>query len=406
MNSNNIIKHIFYFPLFFILFYIESISIGGIKFAILWKAPLLLAMLLRLLLTHKIQKLNKSIFLGYLYNLKQIITLSSFSSIVITLSSISKSVVFPLFMQYAQQFYTEKKAVSLIRTLAIYILLSTLPFLLGLIEPLKSGYDLSRYGLDAFGFIGIFQKPHSAAITLAFAIVIVLFFLKFEQKKVFKLFLFLLILIGLYALLKTYVRTGFLLVFIGFYISYMSKKPFLYYVKLFPVLLILIFGLYTYYQNSEVMQMRFEEKTVYRTSNDVTFENFGSGRLLIGYFAITNWLNGGETSILIGLGPELAKEKMKDTLGMRLFAHNGYIEILQTQGLIGIVFFILFMMFLYKYIKKYKKSKYYNLAYTLFILYLFEMLAQGGDIFLIYIFLGLAVAAISRSTYAIGDKKL
>ena len=101
-------------------------------------------------------------------------------------------------------------------------------------------------------------------------------------------------------------------------------------------------------------------------------------------------------SQIVGLGEPLAREKMYQAIGASLFAHNGYVEVLQTQGFMGFIVYLIFLFMMYKFIKKNDSSELYPLSLAMFMMYVFEMLTQGGDYFLVYIFLGLTLSIVSN----------
>lgn len=399
MEQYRFLKHSIYFFLFFIVFYIETIEVGGIKFAIIWKGFFIVLIIFKLILFKKSLSSNKFIIYGYLFNFKKLLTLSTFTSFFPSLLQLSRSLIFPLLLSYFRAFYSRKKLLNIIKSFPVYIIISTIPFLLGIIEPLKQGYDLSRYGLDSFGFIGIFQNPHSASMTLAFSLLIIFHLIRntaLNYKKGLYVFLFIL---GSYALIQTYVRTGLAMFLIGLSVFYLYKIKISKLLRFIPVITFIAVGFYFYYQNNEAIQMRFQEKNIWHQDNTVELDNIGSGRFKIATYAITNWWNEGALSIFIGLGEELAREKMAINKGSAVFAHNGFVEILQTDGIFGILLYLNFIFLMYKVITKKinKKSQYYKLVLALFFMYLTGMFFQGGDNIFIYILLASSLTLLDEN---------
>ena len=399
MNQVSFLKHLIYFFLFFVILYFETLEFGGIKFAIIWKSVFIIFILSKFILHKKSLFSKKYFFYGYLFNLKKIVTLSALTSFLPSLLQFSRSIVFPILLSYFNSFSSNKKTLFLIKTLPVYIIISTIPFLLGIIEPLKMGYDLSRYGLDSYGFLGIFQNAHSASMTLAFSLLLILYFLKHAISNKQKIFYLTLILIGSYALIQTYVRTGLAMLTVGVLVIYLYKVKTSKIVKIIPYAAILTVVLFSYYQSNESLQMRFQDKNIYKQDVNVGVDNIGSGRLKIASYAINNWWNEGVISIFIGLGEELAREKMTKIKGSAVFAHNGFVEILQTDGIFGILLYLNFIFLMFKAITKKinKKSYYYNLVLALFLMYLTGTLFQGGDNFFIYILLASSLTLLDKN---------
>jgi hypothetical protein len=135
MNQISFLKHLIYFILFFTIIYFETLEFGDIKFAIIWKGIFIIFMLSKFILHKKSLFSKKYFFYGYIFNLKKIVTLSSFTSFLPSLLQLSRSVVFPILLSYLNSFYSNKKILIIIKTLPVYIIISTIPFLLGIIEP-------------------------------------------------------------------------------------------------------------------------------------------------------------------------------------------------------------------------------------------------------------------------------
>jgi len=390
-------KKYFFGIIFFLLFYIETITIFGIKIAILWKIPILIYLILFVLYSTKKIKSNILTW-GYLFNFHLLFSISGITNLVLTFSSISRSVVFPLFFHYFNMKGHSSKLKLYLKNISTFIIISTIPFLINLIEPLSPGYDLSRYGLEAYGFTGIFQKAHPASMTLSLSVIIMVFFIKNEVNKKRKLYYSFLVLIGLYAIVQTYVRTGMLMTVVGISIIYYKKLSIKGFIKSSFLLLVCGFLFLLAYNRSEVIQMRINEKNIYTKDNntELSIETIGSGRFVIAAYAIDNWWSEGTYSILFGLGEPLAREKMNITKGSPSFAHNGVVEVLQTQGLTGLIILLLFFRSIYRLIMTNKESKYFKLNLALFFAFLTGYFFQGNDLFLVYLILGISLTLLKK----------
>ena len=67
---------------------------------------------------------------------------------------------------------------------------------LGILKSIEDGYILQEFGSESFGLIGPYQTAHSASLTLASALVVIVFF--WFEGSVKKRFLLPILLIGLY----------------------------------------------------------------------------------------------------------------------------------------------------------------------------------------------------------------
>lgn len=388
--------HLIAFTGFFILFYIEIIPIGGVKIAILWKL-VLIGIIILYLLSLKSIGLHKFIFWGYLYSFKNFINLSSFIYFTSNLAEVIKSAFIPLlahFFIYLQ----EKKNLNLYKillTISIYVIISTIPFLLGIIEPLGEGYDLSIFGLNAYGFVGIFQVPHAAAVTIAFAVIVLIYeFEKITVRK-FKIIYLCLILLGLWVEIHTYARTGFAVLFIaGSYLLFVNKNIKYYFKISIPVILLGLVA-YTYYQSSEVLKMRLEGTNKYIEQSD-TKADLGSGRFKFQYYALKNWSSSDFIVISMGLGIGIAKDMMQKDVGRRIYSHNGFVDVLQFNGLIGIFLYGMFLFYMIVFILSNKSSPYYRLNIALLLAYTTSMFFQGEHFFLADVIFALGLALLVK----------
>lgn len=141
--------------------------------------------------------------------------------------------------------------------------------------------------------------------------------------------------------------------------------------------------------------MRFSDETIYSQNQDTDkMRSLGSGRLYFASTALSNWYNGGFQTVMLGYGQGNALDYMEQSIGLHIFAHNGFVDIIQMNGLIGIFLYILFIIYLFKMIHKNKNSKYYQLSIILYISYIFFMILQGGHFFLPEVILSAVLAVL------------
>lgn len=393
---NSLKSHIFFFTIFFSIFYIETISIGGLKIAILWKI-VLIGIIILYIFSSKNSTQKKFIFWGYLYSLKNFINLSSFSYFISALTEVIKSAIIPLLAHFFILLQKNKNLdlYKILLSISIYIIISTIPFLLGIIQPLSKGYDLSLFGLEAYGFVGIFQIAHSAAVTIAFAIIVLIYEFEKSISKKLKIIYLILILLGLWVEIQTYARTGFAITFVaGTYLIFINKSI-KYYIKISIPIIILCVTAYSYYLSSKVLQMRIEGTNKYQIKSK-TEADLGSGRFKFQAHAIENWSSSDFDVIFIGLGIEIAKDMMEEDVGLRIYAHNGFIDILQFNGIIGIFIYGIFLLYMIIFIISNKSSPFYRLNIALLLAYLVSMFFQGEHFFLADVILALGLALLSK----------
>jgi len=383
---------LFYF-IGFIILYLEPVSIGGVTFGILWKLVLMFFITLPILHdSFRKKQIELFVFFSILFAIKTLVSYSSFEYIVTTLTIFIKGLMLPILYLFFINKMKKETLTFIAKHFSILIILSFIPYVLGLIEPLAEGYDLSAYGLDGqYGLIGPFINPHSASISVAFSMIIITFQIKKTNKHLENLFYLLILAFGFYALLLTYVRTGLTIyVLILFYLYLQNinlKKVLLIIMSMF----ILTAGTIYLFETSEVVRMRLEDKNKYVDKGEV-----GSGRVTFWKTAVNNWLNDDFSVIFIGLGEEYGKDKMEKVVGLRIFAHNEFFQTLQQEGLIGLIIFLLSLFYLNRFIKNYQKSNYYLVTRVIFLGLITEMMFQGGFYFNIVLLLSIYLALIKK----------
>lgn len=389
-------SHLLYFSIFFTIFYIEILSIAGIKIAVIWKLALLIFIIMYIFQDKGKSNIKKFVFFGYLYSLKNFFTLSSFANLIESLTEAIKSSYIVLLFHFFI-ILNRNRNINLYKILlsfSIYIILSSIPFLLNIISPLGKGYDLSIFGIEEQGFVGIFQVPSSAAVTIAFALLVLIYHLSnkpLSSKN--KLLLVMLILLGLWIEIQTFARTGFAIVIVAGGYLFLYKKSFKFYLKLIIPFLIFLGILFSYYNSSKAFQMRINGTNIYLEKSQTETDG-GSGRLKFSKHAIENWLDKDIEGLWIGLGTELAKDMMKEDVGLRIYAHNGFVDTLQFNGLIGVLLYLMFLFFVIKFIYQNKHHTYYKLNIAILYGYLISMLFQGEHYFMADVIFALSLSLL------------
>ena len=102
----------------------------------------------------------------------------------------------------------------------------------------------------------------------------------------------------------------------------------------------------------------------------------GSGRGRIWLASALVYLDSSSTEKIIGMGELQQKKRIGDLIGINIVSHNGFLDLLLVNGIIGLILFLIFLYRVYKYILAIK-SNYNTLAMSLFILYLTMCFFQG-----------------------------
>jgi hypothetical protein len=379
------LKLISFYFIAFVILYLEPIQISGITFGVLWKIVLIFVFSLPVIYgALKSKQMELFAFLYIIFAFKTLFSYSSMDYFMNTMTFTLKVLMFPIL--YLSLLKISKESLFFIaKHFAILIVLSFIPYILGILEPLGEGYDLAPYGLDGqFGLVGPFLNPHSASISLAFAMIVISLLVNSKNRLSTNLFYLFLIALAFYELIGTYVRTGLAVYFVA--LGYMFLQNLNFKKILFIIVSMSILGGVGVYivSTSKVAQMRLEDRNKYVKNDEV-----GSGRLTYWKSAVKNWSNDENIVLFIGLGEMYAEEKMEKAVGLKIFAHNEFFQMLQQEGLIGFFLFLSSLITLYRYIKRYQDSSYYQYSMAIFIGMIAMMMFQGGFYFNMIFFLSI-----------------
>ena len=369
--SHTTLRHIFLGLFLLILFHFETSNIGGVKISHLWKGITLLYILLNLI---KNKQINLFLYRSYiLIAIIQLVHIDLSNGFSTPVFKFIITLFFPLTGIFLLKYNVNQLKYSLLY-FSFFFIVSFIPYKLGILKSIEDGYILQEFGSESFGLIGPYQTAHSASLTLASALVVIVFF--WFEGSVKKRFLFPILLIGLYFLLITYVRTGFVMFIVGI-------LPILY--RFFKknaksrIRIILLGSFVTFFMAIQILS---NDALVNRivgnriNNSEDTFETMGSGRGRIWLVSVLIYLDSSNTEKIIGMGELEQKKRIGDLIGMNIVSHNGFLDLLLVNGIIGLILFLIFLYRVYKYILAIN-SDYNTLAMSLFLLYLTMCFFQG-----------------------------
>lgn len=374
-----LIKYIFFFILFVVLHYIEGFpDVDGFSVAQLWKIPLLLFLILYFILhirkTEKFEKWTMLLILESFFCIEIIINPTS------TFTNAIKLIPLVLFFHFfvnrgISQVTLKKVALFMSR----YICLTSLITLLGIIEPIQEYRDAARFGIEGLSYYSsLFGAPHAASSYFAIAIIVLFYFIikREYSSKLWMAFDIVMIIIAFLSIYQSFVRTGWFMLCIGLLflmgITNILKKP--KYLLLFFISVGLLYQLYNY---NEKVKARMSGVNVYRGIEGQNIETEGSGRTLFWKNGLELWSSGSPYEILFGQGYTSVINNNYKKLGMEVFSHNQFIDILAQHGIIGLIILILVFLYQYKYIRKREQSPYYRLCLSIFMMTIFFSFFQG-----------------------------
>lgn len=369
-------RYILLFIPFFMLLYSENINIGGgMKISQLWKMPLL-AYLIYYVFQYRRKSSPDWTKMYYWLSLKHLINGEMCKSLV---SNIQDGLTF-LFLPLSYNYFQNKlKTISLqkcILCVCQYFILTNIPFLFFGMESNQEGID---YG-DFKCFTGIFQNQHAMSVIMAICIMVILYNYKsgtFKDWKV-KLYNIFLLGLGVYAMYLGFARTGWVMCVIGICILFFPKDL---QAKQWMRIVSLCIVLGSVFAYMMVSNKAFHDRILDINSATGKKKEMGSGRGTLIANAIELYTSGNYFELAFGYSMVGLKEYERQKIGKPLFAHNGFVTLLATDGAIGLLMEILAMLLLLRFIHRRRNCPTYRLAVSSWVMNLSFQLTQGGHIF-------------------------
>lgn len=371
------------------LFHFESLSLGIVKISHLWKGVLLIYMVVGIIG----QKNNLFIYGSYIFlAILQVVNVELFDNPFNAIVNLTTTLLIPVMGIYVLRFHPSQLRSALIFFSSFFIL-SFIPYKLGILDSYKEGYDLESFG-GTFGLVGPFQNPHTASLTLAGSLLIVLYF--WFQGFFNRTYLIILFILGSYFLLNTYVRTGMVMVVVGIlpllfhFIRKRDMSPF----RIIFFVLFFVIMASNWIISNEVLINRITGENKYR--QDYSFESMGSGRGGIYLVSIEIFDEATVLEKIFGLGNTKQVELISNKMGVRIGSHNGFLDILLTTGIIGLLAFLYFLFCIYR-ICTMCKNEYTILTVSLFVAIIVMTLVQGINRIPVNLLFALSIAITYHS---------
>lgn len=371
MNHINIAKYLLLgFALLFLIHF-EGLYLAGIKISHLWRGALLLFLLLAVFRKNFTFFIYKPLIILAFVQLLNYDFVDNPYTAVFNFSSL---LLIPVIGMYMLRFRPEQLERGLI-FFASFFILSFIPYYFGWLESLGKLPDLTVFG-GGLGIVGLFQNPHSASIALAFSLLSVAFFFFEGRHRIYFLSLFF---IGVFFLVNTFVRTGLLAFILGFipllyFYGTLSMRAL---IRTFALGMILAFVGFYWVVNSEVVMKRMmDQRTTQQLYHGPTLDTIGSGRLTIYKASYEIYKESNIYEILLGKGSTESVSRMYKKRPIAVVSHNAYLDLLNMNGILGLILFIVYLYNLYKKssIKSYRD--YRILFIALFIAYISVTITQ------------------------------
>lgn len=384
------IIYIYQFLLFFGIFYAENFSIGSVSISHLWKIPLLAYMIYVVLNNFRKRCCLKTKYLAFSYKLCFIkllnrdIIVAPFEGIVI----ISRYLNFPILFQFISlKIHSHKECVKFLVRLCQFGILSYIPFLLGILDEPRDAYgmlELEDYLNAAKSHVGLFQNPHGASVFLSISFIVLLYYIKtFYLTKLERWYNYLLLGLCLYCLYTSYVRTGYLMFVVGMLVFCWPRRNT---VSDTLKLISLLLGSIVFVSILLSTNDYFRARVLELDRNGEKRENVGSGRLIFARNGLDLYFNRSNLyEFIFGHGQEEVRDnnaKLLHNRAARIYSHNGFVDALVQNGIVGLYFFLGFYMWIFKQLKKTKNTPSYRLGLSWLFMTLIFQATQGGVGFL------------------------
>ncbi len=377
--------------LFFIAFFLKSYTIGGQEMAYIWKLPLIIFLFVGVLG----QKVNYNfLILAYVFAIKNLVNTSFFDYPVDSIINFSKYLTIPLVTHWICLNITSLDALKKLRFIPLYLaaflIIANIPYYLGVFSAPVSKTMLWMEDTKLDGLVGILGAPHYTSALLSVACIIILEHIVKRRSDVLVSFVLTPILVlGLFFLFKTYTRTGWLMFVLGVIILFGRKISFKDAGKILAGCILLVAGLMFLFQTNEGFRRRVMDDRAGQEDKSA-YETVGSGRLQIAQVYLENLYESNFVTYLIGMGMQESQNRYEKKDGMPLFAHNGFVQTVVDNGILGFLLYLLFLFSVFKQISR-SESSYNQLAVALFFMFISCLVTQQANYFLLDVFLSLFI---------------
>jgi hypothetical protein len=373
-------KSIIFFLLLFVLLYFEDrVHLGAISLSNIWKTVVIF-----IFLFYSFDKIMRNNAVNAFSRTALFLSLSLFIGPgklnFLDIEEVITVLILPI--SYYSFYYLYKnnshKLMDKMLLLSCFLILSSLPFIFGLLESIKTDVlEAELYGLDKGVLIGLFKHPSLSSKVFVFStLYLFVYGLAVVKKAYGKVMLIGVIFIGMYSIYLSFTRTGWFMLLFGIVFSIVYNKNFkAYFTKVVPLLILVSFGLFYVYNTNETIQRRINSDRIGRENATIDYMTLiTSGRDVLIINAVQTVSEGGVFSMIFGLGKQEALQKNNDTL-----AHNRFVEIFQYGGLISLTLFLLYLYYLYQEFSKRKnKSVFYKLSLIFFLLLIMSLIPSHG----------------------------
>lgn len=282
------------------------------------------------------------------------------------------------------------KGEILIGRIAVVFSLYYLAFKIGIFESNTLGFDMSIYGGSGFSQTANFSRPHIFGITYGVMLIVLLhdaiFRTDYRLNLILKLILCLICLMAVY---DSFTRTAWVMSASGIIVLILRHR-YRWILLLGACLLAVFVTVFWSASGWDVIANR-----IFDYYGDVSIsdsDRIGSGRIIFITEYITIFKSFSMLEMVMGIGEAKAKYLMEGAIGRSLEAHNGAVDALVQQGLLGLLLqFSVILVLAYTSLS----PKASAVLQSLFVCYIVIFLLQGGTFFFLDFIMFFAAGAAS-----------
>ena len=341
----------FWLVLYFFLTYFETQSVGGVKYAVLWRSAVFLPALF-VIWTHPLPmgaRAMASLFWAYLFFCFGPIwgIALGIPDVAYSVNLSSNRMFVPVMLMALMALRWYSVADLAVRVFPLFLCLISIPLLAGILPPVGLQWSLAAVsGIDLTAYNSVFQNQHSASLAHAIAgISAFTLAARFPGKRSF---FYLALAMGCLALcVLTTARAGLLGMILGLIlVAFFTRK-----MKLLaaPVVLVFVALLVTAMIKPEMIQMvqnRLTGQTLY--THGPSADTLTSGRLTLQADALRGWSQSEPLQLIFGIGREGTKNNNLRLNGSHLIAHSAFIDELSAYGIVGFMSLMITLFMAYR----------------------------------------------------------
>lgn len=368
--------YIFLFFPFFLLFYSEGINLGGLTVSQLWKLPLLVYLVYSLF-QFRHRETNAWSQGYYWLAIKYLFNSGSLVSIAANIQLAIRFLFLPLLYNFTlNKDYKVRELKNVTLVISQYFILTNIPFLTGLLKPMAIG---EAYG-EFVAYSGIFQNQHAMSVIMGICLCVLIAFFKqgYFAGRWNKIYNIGLMLVAAYAMYLGFARTGWLMCLLGIIIIFIPEgKSVKQHIALWLLGVTLVSG-FTYMMETNKY---FHNRILGYDSVTNKKLDVGSGRGRYAEVAMDLYYSGNTFELLFGKSMDELMDAEKAATGMRIYAHNGFVTMVVTNGMIGLLLKIVSMILLLIFIWQRKDCDNFRLSLVMWMMNLSFQVTQGGHFF-------------------------